>query len=79
MASFRIRWSESAEEEFRALPFPHRRSLNQRLMQLQGPSLPKGAERIGDSQTHRLAYEAWTVLFDVDESARTILILAIHR
>ena len=55
------------------------RGLNQRLMLLQRSFLPKGAERIGDTRTLRLAYAAWTVLYDVDEGAQTIVILAIRR
>lgn len=78
MASYSVRFDHDAEYEFRAVPFPFRRQINQRLNGLKNEPRPQESERISDSDFHRLRVGAWRVLYEIDEDARLVVILGIR-
>ena len=76
MGSFRILIKASAEREFRAVPFPFRRQLNIRLSRLKNDPTPVDSELV-DGGLRRLRVHGWRILYDLDEGAGLVTILAI--
>jgi len=78
MASFRVVIEAVAEQAFRAVPFPFRRQINVQLNKLKADPAPSGSEVV-DEGVMRLTVHGWYVLYDVDEEAGVVTILAVSR
>jgi len=76
MGSFSIIVQPSAEREFHAVPFPFRRQINIQLNKLKDDPVPATSEMV-DEGVMRLSVHGWHVLYDVDEEAGIVTILAI--
>jgi mRNA-degrading endonuclease RelE of RelBE toxin-antitoxin system len=76
MASFRVEIEAAAERDFRAVPFPFRRKINIQLNKLKDDPAPSESEMV-DEGLMRLHVHGWHVLYDVDEDAGIVTILAI--
>ena len=79
MASFKVIFLPSAEAEFRAVPFPFRRQINQRIMSLIGDPLPSYRERLGESDKYRLPVHGWHVIYDWNEADGVVTIEVVSK
>ena len=77
MGSFKICLGRSAETELRAVPFPFRRQINQRIMRLKEEPLPEDAERISEEEKYSLAVHGWRVLYEVDDARQLVTVWAV--
>ena len=84
MDSYKVRLKKSAEEEFRGVPFPVRRQLNQRFGKLKTqpwPPEPQTDEWQSLSAGHhprfRLRAYGYKVLYEIDEGQKVVTIFAI--
>ena len=73
MAKFSVAIRPEAEVEFRAIPFPFRRQLNQLIFKLIADPRPKTCELI-EGQLHRISAHGWVILYEVDDGAELITI-----
>jgi mRNA-degrading endonuclease RelE of RelBE toxin-antitoxin system len=76
MASLRVEIEDAAERDFRAVPFPFRRQLNIQLNKLKDDPVPPGSKVVADGLM-KLPVHGWHVLYDVDQEAGIVTILAI--
>ncbi len=79
MASFRIAILPSAEKEFRAVPFPVRRQVNQRIMRLKAEPRPPDCEHLTDAERYRLSVHGWIILYEIDDLEHLVTIWAVLR
>lgn len=79
MALFRVRLSRGAEADLLAVPFPFRRQLNQHILRLKDDPFPAESAPKDDGIGRALSVEGCTLLYDVDETRRTVVILAVRR
>ena len=77
MDSFKISVLPSAEKEFRAVPFPFRRQINQRITGLKRDPRPGDSERLSEAERYRLFVHGWFVLYEIDDQNRLVTIWAI--
>ena len=77
MGSFNVVLENSAEADFRDIPFPFRRQINQRLMRLKEEPRPADAEHISEADKYRLRLHGWRVLYEIDDGRRLVMILAV--
>lgn len=75
MASYSLEIAEDARPEFEAIPFPARRSVNQKVCRLRSNPYPQGCESVGGSGRYRLRVAGWVVLYRVREPERRIVIV----
>ena len=78
MDLYKVLFARDAESDLRRVPFPLRRQINQRIFRLKAVPVPGEAQRISESGAYRLLIGGWRVLYEVDESARTVTIYAIQ-
>jgi len=78
MGSYRIIVQPSAERELYAVPFSFRRQLNIQFNKLKDDPAPSGSEVV-DGELMRLRLHGWRVLYEVDEEAGVVTILAVSR
>jgi mRNA-degrading endonuclease RelE of RelBE toxin-antitoxin system len=78
MASFRVEVEADAERDLRAVPFPFRRQINIQLNKLKSDPVPSGSQVVSE-RLMRLRVHGWRVLYDFDEDAGVVTILAITR
>jgi len=76
MGSFRVWIQASAEREFRAVPFPFRRQVNVRIGRLRDDPMPADSELV-EGRLRRLRVHGWRILYDLDDGAGLVTILAI--
>ncbi len=76
MASYSVSLTPRAVEDLREIPFPFRRQINQLFFKLKKNPRPAAAIVAADG-TCRLPAWSWIILYDVDDSAGSIIILAI--
>lgn len=79
MGSYNLGFARTAEAEFRALPFPFRRQINQRFYRLKEDPRPEDAERLSEEERYVLRVGPWAVLYKVDEAAKTVTVMAVMR
>lgn len=79
MASYKVIILPAAETEFRAVPFPFRRQLNQRLVRLKENPRPPDCQRLSEDEDYRLEVHGWIVLYSVDEGSTTVTLWAVHK
>lgn len=79
MASFKIAILPSAEKEFRAVPFPVRRQINQRISRLKADPRPPDCEHLTEAERYRLGVHGWFVLYAIDDRGLLVTIWAILR
>ncbi|MBI4370772.1 MAG: type II toxin-antitoxin system mRNA interferase toxin, RelE/StbE family [Elusimicrobia bacterium] len=79
MASFKVAFLSSAEAEFRAVPFPFRRQINQRIMRLKDDPRPFDAERVSEAEKYRLKVHGWHILYRWDEPAGVAMVYAVRK
>ena len=79
MARYSVLIAEDAKSEFLTIPFPFRRQINQRINKLKVDPRLEGAEAIAGSDRFRLEVAGWRILYEVDEGARLITIVAFRR
>ena len=79
MARYSVLIGEEAKVEFLAIPFPFRRQVKQRINKLKvDPRLP-GAEAIAGSDRFRLEVAGWRILYEVDDTARDVTVVALRK
>ena len=78
MAKFSVLIGEAAKQEFLAIPFPYRRQVNQRIFRLKADPW-EGAELVPGSTAHRIDVAGWRVLYEIDDSAQTITVIAFRK
>ena len=77
MVCFKIVLHRSADAEFRAVPFPFRRQLNQRIIRLKEEPRPADAELVTEGEKYSLQIHGWRVLYGIDDEERLITIWAV--
>jgi mRNA-degrading endonuclease RelE of RelBE toxin-antitoxin system len=77
MGSFKIRLHPSVEAEMRAVPFPFRRQINQRIMRLKEEPLPENAELISEAEKYSLNAHGWRVVYEVDDVRKLVTVCAV--
>lgn len=77
MGSFKIYFLPAAEKEFRAVPFPFRRQINQRIMRLKEEPFPADAELITEAEKYRLPVHGWRIIFKVEDARGLVTIVAV--
>jgi mRNA-degrading endonuclease RelE of RelBE toxin-antitoxin system len=77
MGSYKIALFPFAESELRAVPFPFRRQINQRIMRLKEDPLPEDAELISEEEKYSLSVHGWRVVYRVDEARCLVTIWAV--
>lgn len=78
MGSYSIRFGREAEADFRAVPFPFRRQVNQRIARLKEDPRPSQSQRISDSAFYRLRVGSWRALYEIDEEASRVIVHGIQ-
>ncbi len=76
MARYSVLIGEEAKQEFLLIPFPIRRQVNQRINKLKVDPRLEGSEAIAGSDRFRLEAAGWRILYEVDDTARVITIVA---
>ena len=79
MASYSLEIAQEARGEFETIPFPARRSVNQRVCRLKTEPLPADAEAVGGEGRYRLRLAGWVVLYRVRETERRIVVIGYRR
>lgn len=79
MASFRIEILPSAEKEFRSVPFPVRRQVNQRIMRLKADPRPPDSDHLTEAEKYRLSVHGWAILYEIDDRKTLVTIWAVLR
>jgi mRNA-degrading endonuclease RelE of RelBE toxin-antitoxin system len=79
MGSFKVSLFPVAESELRAVPFPFRRQINQRLMRLKEDPFHEDSEPISDREKYRLKVHGWRVIYEVDDARRFVTVWAIAK
>src|SRR5207253_1009362 len=79
MASFKIRLNPDAEADFRRIPFPLRRAINERIQKLKSDPRPPEAQAFSQGEKYRLAVHGWTVLYGIDDDTSTVTLHAFQR
>ena len=74
--SYSVYLTPRAVDDLREVPFPFRRQINQLFFKLKKNPRPPSVALAGD-ETCRLPAWSWIILYEVDESAKSITILAI--
>jgi len=74
MAKFSVVIHTKAEAEFRAIPFPHRRQLNQLIFKLMDDPHPPGSKVLEEERCHITAH-GWLIAYEVDDVKRVITII----
>jgi mRNA-degrading endonuclease RelE of RelBE toxin-antitoxin system len=77
MARYRVVIRKDAEAEFLAIPFPHRRQLNQLIFKLMDTPRLAGSTLI-DEGTYRIEAHGWVLTYEVDDD-RQMLVIARFR
>ena len=77
MARFRIAIGAQAERDLLSIPFPMRRSINQRIRRLQDEPRPTGWEQVGTEGEACLVLYGYELLYTIDEAGATVTIVAI--
>ena len=77
MRSFKIVVESAAEKEFRAVPFPFRRQINQRIMSLKEEPRPADAELLSEEEKYRLRVHCWRVLYEIDDARQLVTVWAV--
>lgn len=77
MPSYRVLIDVAAEEEFREVPFPFRRQINQRIVRLKEEPRPRDAERLSEEEKFRLRVHGWRILYEVDDEALAVTVRAV--
>ena len=78
VAKYEVVIIDAAREEFLSIPLPFRRQVNQRLDKLR-PDPRTGAGIAAVSDAFRLDVAGWRILYDVDDDALKITILAFRK
>ena len=76
MASYSVVIQPSAEAEFRAVPFPFRRQLNQKIYALKEQPRPADSELV-DGELRLVRVAGWRLLYEVDDEASRLVVLAV--
>ena len=79
MGSFKVLIESVAESDIRAVPFPFRRQLNQRLMRLKEEPRPADAEQVSEADKFRLRVHGWVVLYEVEDSRELVTVWAVRK
>ncbi len=77
MGSFKIAVLPSADKEFRTVPFPYRRQINQRIVRLKQDPRPPDCERLSEAERYRLFVHGWFILYEIDDQSRLVTIWAV--
>jgi mRNA-degrading endonuclease RelE of RelBE toxin-antitoxin system len=78
MGSYKVGLTNSASAEFRAVPFPFRRQINQRMMRLQSEPRPSISQHV-ESNRHRIRSSNWWILYEINDEAATVTGVAITK
>ncbi len=76
MAKFNVIIQPEAERDFRAVPFPFRRQLNQKIYALKDEPRPPESEIILD-ELRVVRVAGWRLLYEIDETTTTFTVLAV--
>lgn len=79
MISFKIIIAQSAEVEFRSVPFPVRRQVNQRIMRLKEQPRPPDSERLSEEEKYRLRVHGWLFLYEIDDARNIVTVWAVRK
>jgi mRNA-degrading endonuclease RelE of RelBE toxin-antitoxin system len=79
MAKYRIAIGALAERDLRAVPFPMRRQINQRIQRLRDDPRPDGWERVGAGGEACLTLYGYELLYAVDDAAGVVTVVAVLR
>lgn len=77
MGSFKIAVLPSAEREFRAVPFPFRRQINQRVVRLKDDPRPPDCEHLSEAERYRINVHGWFLLYEMDDQNLLVTIWAV--
>jgi mRNA-degrading endonuclease RelE of RelBE toxin-antitoxin system len=73
MAGYSVVIRKEAEAEFLAIPFPHRRQLNQLIFKLMDDPRLTGSTIVDDG-TYRIEAHGWVVTYEVDDDRQALVI-----
>ena len=79
MEKYSVLIGKEAKLDFLRIPFPFRRQVNQRVNKMKSDPRLAGAEAIAGSNRFRLDVAEWQILYEVDDAARTISIVAFQK
>lgn len=77
MAGFKVVIGELAEADLLAVPFPMRRSINQRIQKLQDEPRPDGWEQVGTGGHAAMSLHGYELLYTIDDAERSVTITAV--
>ena len=75
--SSKVVFAVDSVAELHAVPFPFRRQINQRIHKLKSEPRPPGVRNV-DEGVYLLRLERWGLLYEVDEEAQLVTVLAVH-
>lgn len=77
MARYRVAIGARAEADLMAIPFPHRRAINQKILSLRREPRPKDWEQVGSGGDAALIVHGYELLYSIDDDALSVSIVAI--
>ncbi len=79
MARYSLSIGALAEADLLAIPFPHRRQINQKIMSLRDAPRPEGWVQIGTEGGAAVVMHGYELLYWIDDDALGIEVVAILR
>ena len=81
MDSYNLSFKKSAEKELRRVPKPYLEKILSKIANLAGQPRPTGTQMLrGDEQYYRLRQGDYRIVYEIDDTQRTITIIKIgHR
>jgi hypothetical protein len=78
MATYSVVLRIEAKAEFAAIPFPHRRQVNQAIYKLMANPRPTGSELI-EGVLHKLTVHGWQLAYEVDDDRFVVTIVTFRK
>ena len=75
MAKYSVSIRAPAEAEFRAVPSPFRRQLNQLVFKLMRDPRPAGSELV-EGRLHKLTAHGWQIAYEVDDVSLIVTVVS---
>jgi len=79
VARYSVLIGDEAKDEFLTIPFPFRRQVNQRINKMKLDPRLADSEAIAGSDRFRLDVAGWRILYEVDDVALEVTIVAFRK